>query len=520
MKNIIFLLIAALALSISACSQLEPGQVKVEGGIIQGMDADDLTIFKGVPFAAPPVGDLRWKAPQAVEKWQGVKQTTEYAPSPMQGGNPPSGKSEDCLYLNIWTPAKSANEKLPVLVWIYGGGFSFGSTAEAVHNGEHLARKGVVLVSIAYRVGQLGFLAHPELSAENPQGVSGNYGILDQIAGLKWIQNNIAAFGGDPGKVTIFGESAGGISVSMLCASPLAEGLFHGAISQSGGSFGPTRPTTYPGENMKTLQLAEKDGLAYTERAGAASIAELRKMDANDLPMGMGMGGGWPIVDGYVIPDDQFKLYEAGKYNDVPVLIGYNSDEGLSFRAGRTPQEYIESVERRFGPFAEALIEAYPAGENTVPRSARNLMRDAAFGWHTWSWARLQSETGKSKVFLYYFDQHPERVEGSPQADHGTPHGVDVPYVFMHIDPANPDTSPSDLEISEIMGTYWTNFAKYGHPNGEGVPEWPAFSNANPVVMYLGPTAYLGQVPDENSLWVMDRYYEWRRTDEGKAWAE
>lgn len=520
MKNIIFLLIAALALSISACSQLEPGQVKVEGGIIQGMVADDLTIFKGVPFAAPPVGDLRWKAPQPVEKWQGVKQTTEYAPSPMQGGNPPSGKSEDCLYLNIWTSAKSANEKLPVLVWIYGGGFSFGSTAEAVHNGEHLARKGVVLVSIAYRVGQLGFLAHPELSAENPQGVSGNYGILDQIAGLKWIQNNIAAFGGDPGKVTIFGESAGGISVSMLCASPLAEGLFHGAISQSGGSFGPTRPTTYPGENMKTLQLAEKDGLAYTERAGAASITELRKMDANDLPMGMGMGGGWPIVDGYVIPDDQFKLYEAGKYNDVPVLIGYNSDEGLSFRAGRTPQEYIESVERRFGPFAEALIEAYPAGENTVPRSARNLMRDAAFGWHTWSWARLQSETGKSKVYLYYFDQHPERVEGSPQADHGTPHGVDVPYVFMHIDPANPDTSPSDLEISEIMGTYWTNFAKYGHPNGEGVPEWPAFSNANPVVMYLGPTAYTGPVPDENSLWVMDRYYEWRRSDEGKVWAE
>ena len=519
MRGIYLISVVILVAVLGACTKLEPGQVKVDGGIIQGIISDDLTIFKGVPFAAPPVGDLRWKAPQPVVKWQGVKQTTEYAPSPMQGGNPPSGKSEDCLYLNIWTPAKSAKEKLPVLVWIYGGGFSFGSTAEPVHNGEHLARKGVVLVSIAYRVGQIGFLAHPELSAENPHGVSGNYGLLDQIAGLKWIQNNIAAFGGDPGKVTIFGESAGGISVSMLCASPLAKGLFHGAISQSGGSFGPTRPTTYPGENMKTLEQAEQEGIAYAERAGVSSIAELRKMNANDLPMGMGMGGGWPIVDGYVIPDDQFKLYETGKYNDVPVLIGYNSDEGLSFRPGRTPQEFVENVERRFGPFAAALIEAYPVGENSVPRSARNLMRDAAFGWHTWSWARLQSKTGKSPVFFYYFDQHPERVEGTPQADHGTPHGVDVPYVFMHIDPANPDTSPSDLKISEIMGTYWTNFAKYGHPNGEGVPHWPAFSNENPVVMYLGPTAYTGPVPDENSLMVLDRYFEWRRSEEGKAWA-
>jgi para-nitrobenzyl esterase len=271
---------------------------------------------------------------------------------------------------------------------------------------------------------------------------------------------------------------------------------------------------------MKTLQQAEQSGVEYAERAGASSIAALREMEADKLPMGMGMGGGWPIVDGYVIPDDQFKLYEAGKYNDIPVLIGYNSDEGLSFSAGRTPQEFMANVERRFGPFADKLIEAYPVGENTVPRSARNLMRDAAFGWHTWSWARLQSQTGKSKVFLYYFDQHPERVEGSPQADHGTPHGVDVPYVFMHIDPANPNTTESDLAISEIMGTYWTNFAKYGHPNGETVPEWPAFSDANPTVMYLGPTAYLGQVPDEASLKVLDDYYKWRRSAEGKTWAE
>lgn len=521
MKKKTSLWLAILSTCIIACSDAPPnGQVEVEGGIIQGTVTEDLTIYKGIPFAAPPVGDLRWKSPQPVVAWEGVLQTREYAPAPMQGGNPASGKSEDCLYLNVWTPAKSSNEKLPVLVWIYGGGFSFGSTSDPVHNGEHLARKGVVLVSIAYRVGQLGFLAHPALSAENQMNVSGNYGLLDQIAGLRWVKNNIAAFGGDPNKVTIFGESAGGISVSMLCASPLAKGLFHGAISQSGGSFGPTRPITFPGENMKMLQQAEQEGLEYVKRAGATSIDELRKIPSEDLPMGMGMGGAWPIVDGYVIPDDQYKLYATGKYNDVPVLIGYNSDEGLSFPSGRTPEEYIEGVERRFGPFAKDLIKAYPPGENSIPRSARNLMRDAAFGWHTWSWARLQSKTGNSDVYLYYFDQHPKRIEGTPEFDHGTPHGVDVPFVFMTLDPKNPDTSESDLSISEIMGTYWTNFAKYGHPNSEGIPNWPAFSDDNPAVMHLGPSASIGPVPDESSLKVMDKYFEWRRSEEGKLWAE
>ena len=288
MKQINLLVAAFVLFGIVACKKQITGQVEVEGGIIQGIVTEDLTIFKGVPFAAPPVGDLRWKAPQPVVKWEGVKQTTEFAPAPMQGGNPVSGKSEDCLYLNIWTPAKSVDEKLPVLVWIYGGGFSFGSTSDPVHNGEHLARKGVVVVSIAYRVGQLGFLAHPELSAENPEKVSGNYGLLDQIAGLQWIQRNIAAFGGDPEKVTIFGESAGAISVSMLCASPLAKGLFRGAISQSGGSFGPTRPTTYPGENMKTLKQAEKEAESYLQMAGVKTIAELRKIEADKLPAGWG----------------------------------------------------------------------------------------------------------------------------------------------------------------------------------------------------------------------------------------
>lgn len=498
----------------------QPATVRVEEGLLQGINANGLTVYKGIPFAAPPIGDLRWRAPQPAKKWEGIKQADKFAAAPMQGGNPASGKSEDCLYLNIWTPAESEKEKIPVLVWIYGGGFSFGSTSDPVHNGEHLARKGVVLVSIAYRVGQLGFLAHPELSAENPNGVSGNYGLLDMIAGLKWIQKNIAAFGGDPDKVTIFGESAGGIAVSMLCASPLAKGLFHGAISQSGGSFGPTRPTTFPGENMKTLKQAHEAGLGFAQQVGVSSIAEMRNIEAEKLPSGMGMGGAWPIVDGYVIPDDQFKLYEAGRYNDVPILVGYNSDEGASFSREKTPGEYFAGVRLRYGKFSDDLIKAYPAGETTVPKTARDLARDAAFGWQTWSWARLQSRTGKSKVYYYYFDQHPDYPKDSPRYGYGSPHGQDVAYVFMHLDPSNPQTTESDLEISEAMGTYWTNFAKHGHPNGEGVPNWPVFSEANPVVMYLGPTAHTGPVPGEESLKVLDSYFEWRRSPEGEAWAQ
>jgi para-nitrobenzyl esterase len=518
MKKASFLIAMLFVLFTGQTIAQQPSPVKADGGLVQGLSEDGLTVYRGIPFAAPSVGDLRWRAPQPPAKWDGVLQATRFAPGPIQGGNPPSGKSEDCLYLNVWTPAKSANDKIPVLVWIYGGGFGAGATSEKNYSGENLAKKGVVLVSIAYRVGQLGFLAHPELSKENPNHVSGNYGLLDMIAGLQWVQKNIAAFGGDPNKVTIFGESAGGIAVSMLCASPLAKGLFHGAISQSGGNFGPPRPTTFPGENQKRLADAESAGQIYLDSARVSSISELRKIDAGKLPSGRGIGMSWPIIDGWVIPDDQYKLYSSGRFNDTPILVGYNSDEGASFSPPRTPEAYIEGVKLRYGSFAESLIKAYPAGTTTVPKTARDLARDAAFGWHTWIWARLQSQKGKSKAFYYYFDQHPDYPADSPLADRGSPHGQDVAYVFQHLNASNPQVTKTDLEISEAMATYWTNFAKNGDPSGKGLPVWPAFSDTNPVVMYFSQTPHTGPVPSAESLKILDAYFAWRRTPEGEAY--
>jgi para-nitrobenzyl esterase len=503
---------------------MQPAPVSVEGGTIGGTLEDGLTVYRGIPFAAPPVGALRWRAPQPVAKWDGVRQADTFGPACGQGTRAPSpadrgpGTSEDCLYLNVWTPAKTAGERVPVLVWIYGGGFNGGSTSDPTASGEKLAKKGVVLVSIAYRVGQLGFLAHPGLSAETPNRVSGNYGLLDMIAGLQWVQRNIAAFGGDPRRVTIFGESAGGIAVSMLCASPLAKGLFHGAISQSGGSFGPPRPVTMPGENLKRLADAERSGDAYAKSAGAASIGDLRNVPADKLPAGgRGMGMAWPIIDGWVIPDDQYKLYEAKRYNDTPILVGYNSDEGASFSPAKTPEDHVAAVKARYGPFAESLLKAYPAGSTTVPKTARDLTRDAAFGWHTWIWARLQAKTGKSKAFYYYFDQHPDYPADSPRAGYGTPHGADVAYVFQHLNPSNPQTTKDDVAISDAMATYWTNFAKRGDPNGAGLPSWPAFSDANPVVMYFAKTPHTGPVPSAEALTALDAYFAWRRTPAGEA---
>ncbi len=492
--------------------------VKIESGLIEGTVEDGLSVYRGIPYAAPPVGDLRWKAPRPVPKWSGVRSADQFGRACTQS-NPAVANlpepSEDCLCLNVWTPAKSAKDRLAVMVWIHGGGFIAGATAEKLYHGEHLAKKDVVVVSIGYRLGALGFLAHPALSAENERHVSGNYGLLDMIAALKWVQKNISAFGGDPGRVTIFGESAGGIAVSMLCASPLAKGLFHGAISQSGGSFGPIRAGGGPGENVQSLADAEKAGEAWAKKAGAATAAELRRLPPEKLMVSMpGEGVAWPIMDGWVIPDDQYKLYQAGRYNDTPILVGYNSDEGAAFPGARTAEAYIEGVHERYGGFAERLLALYPAGEGTLAKTARDLIRDTAFGWHTWTWARLQSKTGKSKAFLYYFDHHLEYSADSPRAGFGAAHSDEMPLVFHQFGlPGRPQATDADRAMSEMIISYWTNFAKNGNPNGKGLPEWPVYSDAKHQVMhFLADTAKAGPVVDEEGLQALDAYFEWRRS--------
>src|SRR5688572_32961368 len=371
------------------CANLaSAADVTIQTGRVEGTALGGMTVYLGIPFAAPPVGNLRWRAPQPAAKWTGVKSATAFAPACTGGGSPSGirtqaagrgrgpapapapgparrrqgaagpGNSEDCLYLNVWTPAKAANERLPVMVWIYGGGFVGGSTAGALTTGERLAGKGVIVVSIAYRVGPLGYLAHPGLSAESKDRVSGNYGVLDMIAGLQWVKKNIAAFGGDPGKVTIFGESAGGIAVSMLSASPLAKGLFHGAISEIGGSFGPPSLPALPGENMLLMKDAERLGQQFAAKAGAASVSDLRKLSTAEVVAAAGGSEGitWPVIDGHVIPDDQYKMYEAKRFNDTPILVGYNSDEGLSFGVPPTPDAYRQATRQRYGPYADRLL--------------------------------------------------------------------------------------------------------------------------------------------------------------------
>ena len=512
-------LLAALTFA-SALAAQAPKPVRTQAGLVQGTMENGIAVYKGIPFAAPPLGDLRWRAPQPPLAWTGVRPAEKFAPACMQVpivmpifGMDALETSEDCLYLNIWTPSASRQARLPVMVWIYGGGFSIGGTSLAQYNGANLAKKGVVLVSVAYRVGALGFMAHPELTAEQG-GHSGNYGLLDQIAGLQWVQRNIAAFGGDPHRVTIFGESAGGISVSMLAASPLAKGLFHRGISESGGNFAPARQANEGGENMLALAAAEKNGAAFLAKLGVASIADARKKPAADVLKASppGLGGFWPVFDGYVLQGDQYHLYEAGRYNDTPVLIGVNADEGALFTPSITAETYRKNIESGYGEYASRILAAYPgASDAEALRSARDIFRDTAFAWPTWSWARLQSKTGKGPVYVYFFTHRPPYPDTPQYKDWGASHGGEISYVFGNFVPAMPP-SAVDRAVSEEISSYWVNFAKNGNPNGTGLPQWPAFTNADPQVMSLNDPSKPIPVPNLDKLQVWEGYYAWRRS--------
>jgi para-nitrobenzyl esterase len=514
-------LLVLLALTIilgaaqSAASQIRTA--KVTGGTVEGVTAGDITSFKGIPFAAPPVGDFRWKSPQPVKPWTGLKKADTLAPGCMQDNSlasfmgAPTNFSEDCLYLNVWTPAKSTSEKLPVMVWIYGGGFAAGATNPPLYDGTKLAKKGVVLVSTAYRVGAFGFLAHPELSRESGKG-SGTYGLQDMLAGLRWVKENITKFGGDPTRVTIFGESAGGIAVSMLAASPAAKGLFQRAISESGGSFAPPKYANESGQNVPPLAVAESNGKKFLEALGANDIKAARGLSAEQVLKGSGgtgsLGRFWPVADGNLLPLDQYEAYQAGHFNDTPVLIGTNSDEGAMFvRRAVTPASFEDMIRKGgFGPSTDGILKAYPhSTDKEAFKSAKDIFRETAFGWHTWVWALLQSEKAKNKAYVYYFDHH------TPQSPDGATHGSEIAFVFGNLGGPSSTPSAQDVAQSDLISSYWVNFAKTGDPNGKGLPSWPVFSEKDEKVMFFDSTSSARPVPNIDKIKAFDSYYSWRR---------
>lgn len=416
-------------------------KTRVTQGEVEGIEKNGMGYFYAVPYGQPPVGDLRWREPQAAKVWEGTFKATEPGPMAPQAirsrpGQESPKTSENILYSNIITPAVKPDEGLPVMVWIHGGGFITGDASSPA--GDNFARSGIVYVAINYRIGALGFLSLPELTAESRNHSSGNYGLLDMILALKWVKDNISAFGGDPNKVTIIGESAGAIAVSMLCASPLAKGLFRGAISESGGSFCPVDSIRLNNNGIRDLAGSEKFGQDFMYRMGANSLEEIRAMSPDNWIHDVrttGVGGFWPNVDGYVITDDRYKLYQKGEYNDVNVLIGTNSDEGSMFVRSTTVADYQKAIRDEYGPFADRMLELYPATDDEQSFAAlSDIFRETAFAWPSWVWADLQGRTGKGRVYLYYFDQFQENnpfMRG--RIARGAGHASEMAYVFGNL---------------------------------------------------------------------------------------
>lgn len=494
--------VALICLSISSPAQLST--VQTQSGKVSGYTGTGgINIFKGIPFAAPPVGDLRWSAPQPAVPWEGVRKCTAFGPSPMQ--NPPmpfsmwtteflipkEPISEDCLYLNVWTGARTSKEKRPVLVWIYGGGFSSGGAACPIYDGEALAAKGIVIVSINYRVGIFGFFAHPELSRET--GSSGNYGLMDQIAALQWVKKNIASFGGDPANVTIAGQSAGSFSVNCLVASPLAAGLFNKAIAESGASFVTDRLST-------RLKDAEGNGKKLAASIGANTLKDLRAIPAAEL-LKKGTWISAPIIDGKVLPSTIAEIFKDGKQNDVALLTGWNQDEGLLFGPVQTAEEYRKQMGVQFGANADRILEFYPAKDDAeAARSQLDLSRDQIFGMQQFVWATIQSSQNK-KVYVYRFTRKvPARGE---YIKYGAFHTGEVPYAFNNLKFVDRPWEAQDHELAELMSDYWVNFVRSGDPNRKGLPEWPVYDNHTNMVMMLGPEKKAVPMPDAKALAVL-----------------
>ena len=457
-------------------------------------DAGGVRVYKGIPYAAPPVGPLRWRAPQPVAAWTGVRPTHGFGAHSVQGvvwddiDLNGAGMSEDCLYLNVWTPAAPGiSARLPVMVWIHGGGFVVGSGAEPRYDGARLAARGIVVVSVNHRLNALGFLAHPELTAESEHHSSGAYGFLDLVAALKWVRRNIAAFGGDPDQVTIAGKSAGSHAVSALMASPLARGLFARAIGESGAMFpSPTRARA-------PLDKAEASGLDFMRKAGARSLAELRAAPADAILAAAPGLGFRPIVDGWFLPRSPAEIFAAGEQSDVPLMAGWNKDEGFNFtllQGDDAKRPYAELVRAIFGERTEAALHLYPDGSPEADAaSARALGGDLMIIHPTWAWIEAQKQTGRADIFRFRFDRAPLTPQGwfgeRDSRDAGAFHAGELLYVFdnLHAFPWLHDDA--DRALAKLASSYWINFVMNGDPNGPDVPHWPSHRSQGSPVMAL-----------------------------------
>ncbi|MBC6982883.1 carboxylesterase/lipase family protein [Caulobacter sp. 17J80-11] len=504
MRNWIWGVVATLLLA--AAPALAATTVRTESGRVRGVEADGIASWLGVPYAAPPLGELRWRPPQPARRWTSVRNARAFAPACLQEGvsmpgEPAPKVDEDCLYLNVWAPAHGAR-RAPVMVFIHGGGWTNGATALPLYWGDRLAARGVVVVSVNYRLGPLGFLAHPELSRESGVGASGNYGLMDQVAALQWVRRNIAAFGGDPGQVTIFGQSAGAMSVSVLTASPAARGLFHRAIGQSGGLF---EPLNLAPQYM--LAQAEKEGEAYAASVGAGSLAELRALPAARLLQGKARQISHPVVEPRVLPLSPYDAYVAGRQARVPVLVGYNAEEAraLTDVTQITAANFGDKLTRAWGPLPPQITQAYPFTTDEEARRARvDLERDLRFGWDMWAWARLQQ--GRAPVWLYRFDRRPPFPAGSVRADWGASHFAELWYMFDHLDQEPWAWSPADRALADAMAGYWVNFARTGDPNGPGLPAWAPFDGAASLCFEDRPAPC--DLPDRKTLSAFDAAYD------------
>lgn len=482
--------------------------VETTGGLLEGVNDEGVTVFRGVPFAAPPVGPLRWRPPEAAPVWQGVRRADRFAPiCPQEGAYPPESPaepmSEDCLYLNVWVPEHREGGRLPVMVWIYGGALQNGSASTPLYSGEHLARHGVIVVTANYRLGVLGFLSLDELRRESARGTSGNYGLLDQIAALAWVHRNIGAFGGDPGIVTVFGQSSGAISISALVASPMAKGLFHRAIAESGGLFEPVELAE--GFNPAGAEAA---GRRFASRSGATTLQQLREIPPDKLlktPFDPHF-----VVDGVVLKNSPYDAYHDGTQNDVDILVGTNADEGEIFLVKKsiTRANYKATLSADFSAPLVWFAGPDPGSSDAEARAATAAFEgDMRFRWDMWTWARLAATHGTKNAFLYQYSHTPPYVAGNRYHGLGATHGMEMPYVFEHPETIEGNWTDADRRVAVTMSAYWTNFAKTGDPNGPQLTRWPTFNAAPDQVMVLTDSPRVEAIPRESDLRRIDRVY-------------